>query len=37
MTFRGATGKLLNVTLLIFVPLGIGLSLVGGWLLVDLR
>jgi H+/Cl- antiporter ClcA len=37
MKFRGATGKLLKVTLLIFVPLGIGPSLVGAWLLVDLR
>jgi hypothetical protein len=37
MTFRGANAKLLKVTLLIFVPLGIGLSLVGAWLLADLR
>jgi len=37
MTFRGANGKLLKVTLLMFVPIGISLSLLGAWLLADLR
>ena len=36
MTFRGANGKLL-IALLILVPVGIGLSLIGAWLLADLR
>ena len=31
MTFRGATGKLLRITLLFLLPIGLGLSLLGAW------
>lgn len=37
MTFRGATGKLVKCTLLYFLPIGLGLSLAGAWLLITLR
>ena len=37
MTFRGANGKLLKITLCYLVPIGIGMSLIGAWLLTDLR
>lgn len=36
MTFRGANRKLF-IALLILLPVGIGLSLIGAWLLIDLR
>ena len=37
MTFRGANRKLLKIVFAILLPVGIGLSLIGAWLLADLR
>jgi len=37
MTFRGANGKLLKITLCYLVPVGIGMSFIGAWVLTDLR
>lgn len=37
MTFRGANSKLLKIMLRYLLPIGFGMSLVGAWLLTDLR
>jgi hypothetical protein len=37
MTFRGANRKLLKITLGFLLPIGIGMSLIGAWLLTDFR